>query len=111
MPVVPRKGPHPFAKPLVVFGVKRPRSSVIATEPCPTDTSVPDPESPNMSPEPTDTTQSPSWLDGPYGPAAEERQEAYAAHVRAGDNSLEKMRARHAKIAARGDKPKGDSHL
>ncbi len=24
MPVVPWKGPHPFAKPLVIFGVKRP---------------------------------------------------------------------------------------
>ncbi len=27
MPVVPWKGPHPFAKPLVFFGVKRPPSS------------------------------------------------------------------------------------
>ncbi len=27
MPVVPWKGPHPFAKPVVIFGVKRPPSS------------------------------------------------------------------------------------
>jgi hypothetical protein len=65
MPVVPRKGPHPFAKPLVVFGVKRPRSSAIATEPCPTDNSALDPEPPNTSPDLTDITHSPSWLDGP----------------------------------------------
>lgn len=31
MPVVPRKGPHPFEKPLVVFGVKRPPSAAIAS--------------------------------------------------------------------------------
>jgi hypothetical protein len=88
MPVVPRKGPHPFAKPLVIFGVKRPRSSVIATEPCPTDTSALDPEPPNTSPDPTDTSESPSWLDGPYGPAAEARQEAFAAKLRSGEISL-----------------------
>ena len=90
MPVVPWKGPHPFAKPLVVFGVKRPRSSVIATEPCPTDTSALDPEPPNTSPDPTGTTESPSWLDGPYGPAAEERVEARAKWMREGQVSLRK---------------------
>ncbi len=90
MPVVPRRGPHPFAKPLVIFGVKRPRSSFIATEPCPTDTSAPDPGPPNTSPDPTDTTQSPSWLDGPYGPAAEARIDARSEQIRLGQLSLRK---------------------
>jgi hypothetical protein len=92
MPVVPRKGPHPFAKPLVVFGVKRPRSSATATAPCPTDTSALDPEPPNTSPDLTDTTDSPSWLDGPYGPAAEERMEAFADLVDSGEVSLDSLR-------------------
>ena len=92
MPVVPWKGPHPFAKPLVVFGVKRPRSSVSATAPGPTDTSVHDPEPPNTSPDPTDTKESPSWLDGPYGPAAEARMEARDARIRAGEISRETLR-------------------
>jgi hypothetical protein len=88
MPVVPRKGPHPFAKPLVVFGVKRPRSSAIATEPCPTDTSALDPEPPENPSDPTDITRSPSWLEGPYGPAAEARQEEFEALVLSGEVSL-----------------------
>ncbi len=105
MPVVPWNGPHPFEKPLVVFGVKRPRSSVIATGPCPTDASALDPEPPNASPNPPEITHSPSWLDGPYGPAAEARQEAFAAKVRSGEislRSIEKM------IEARNEKPKAD---
>lgn len=101
MPVVPRKGPHPFENPLVIFGVKRPRSSVIVTEPCPTDASALDPEPPNTSPDPTDTTQSPSWLDGPYGPAAEARQEAFAARVASGEFSLDALRKRAAEAKAK----------
>jgi hypothetical protein len=91
MPVVPRKGPHPFAKPLVIFGVKRPRSSIVATAPCPTDTSALDPEPPNTSPSPTDITHSPSWLDGPYGPAVQARQEAFADKVHSWEISLESI--------------------
>ena len=92
MPVVPRRGPHPFAKPLVVFGVKRPRSSAIATEPCPTDTSALEPEPPKNPSDPTDITRSPSWLDGPYGPAAEARQDAFSKLVRDGKVTQESLR-------------------
>ena len=105
MPVVPWKGPHPFAKPLVIFGVKRPRSTVIETAPCPTDTSALDPEPPNTSPNPTDTTHSPSWLDGPYGPAAEARQEAFADPVRLGWVTRDSLRKA---IEARKENPKAD---
>jgi hypothetical protein len=105
MPVVPRKGPHPFAKPLVVFGVKRPRSSVIANAPCPTDTSALDPEPSNTSPDPTETTQSPSWLDGPYGPAAEARMDAREARIRAGEISL---RSIEKLIEAKKENPEAD---
>jgi hypothetical protein len=105
MPVVPRKGPHPFAKPLVVFGVKRPRSSAIATEPCPTDTSALDPEPPKNPSDPTDITRSPSWLDGPYGPAAEARIDRRAALVRAGEISL---RSIEKLIEARMENPETD---
>jgi hypothetical protein len=41
MPVVPWKGPHPFAKPLVVFGVKRPPSSA---------NTLPEPKVPETAP-------------------------------------------------------------
>lgn len=105
MPVVPWKGPHPFEKPLVVFGVKRPRSSVIATEPCPTDASALDPEPPNASPNPPDITHSPSWLDGPYGPAAEARQDEFEALVLSGEVSLRSIKKL---IEARNEKPKAD---
>ncbi len=105
MPVVPRKGPHPFAKPLVVLGVKRPRSTAIASEPYPTDTSAPDPEPPENPSDQTNITRSPSWLEGPYGPAAEARQDEFEALVLSGEvslRSIEKM------IEARHEKPKAD---
>lgn len=105
MPVVPRKGPHPFAKPLVIVGVKRPRSSVLATAPCLTDTSAHDLDPANTLPDPTDTTQSPSWLDGPYGPAAEARQEEFAELVGSGLVTLDSLRTA---IEARKENPKAD---
>ena len=36
MPVVPRTGPHPFAKPLIVLGVKRPSKSPVELPPATT---------------------------------------------------------------------------
>jgi hypothetical protein len=45
-----------------------------------------DPKAPNASPSPSASKA--SWLDVPYGPAAEERMEARDARIRAGEISL-----------------------
>jgi hypothetical protein len=42
-----------------------------------------------------------SWQDGPYGPAAEARQEAYAAKVASGEMSMASLREKIEAMKAR----------
>lgn len=55
-----------------------------------------DPKALNASPNPSESK--PSWQDGPYGPAAEARQEAFAEAIREGTISPATLRA---KVSAR----------